>query len=71
MGALILQEADSMWRGRDVLWVPYEVEGHLSPRCGTGKVLVFPRAEQFLTRWTRRLRRPLRPGKLRGVAIAT
>lgn len=71
MAAFILQEADSMWRGRDVLWVPYEVEGHLSPRCGTGKVLVFPRAEQFLARRTWRLRRPAGPGKLRGVAIAT
>lgn len=37
MAALILQEADSMWRWRDVLWVPYEVEGHLSPRCGAGE----------------------------------
>lgn len=71
MAALILQEADSVWRGRDVLWVPCEVEGHLSPRCGAGKVLVFPRAEQLLARWTRRPRRPSGPGKLRGVAIAT
>lgn len=71
MAALILQEADSMWRGRDVLCVPYEVEGHLSPRFGAGKVLVFPRAEQLLARWTRRSRRPSGPGKLRGVAITT
>lgn len=41
------------------------------PAAGLGKVLVFPKAEQLLVRWTRRPRRPSGPGKLRGVAIST
>lgn len=67
MVALILQETDSVWRWREVVLVPYEVEGHPSPRCGAGKVLVFPRAGQLIAHWTRLPRRPAGPGKLIGV----
>lgn len=68
--ALILQETDSVWRWREVVVVPYEVGGHLSPRSGTGKVLVLPRAGQLLAHWTRLPRRPAGPGKLIGVGTA-
>lgn len=50
--ALILQDTDSVWRWREVVFVPYVVEGHLSPCAGVGKVLMSRRAEQLLVHWT-------------------
>lgn len=70
MVALILQETDSVWRWREVVFLPYVVEGHLSPCAGVGKVLMSPRAEQLSVHWTRRPTRPTGSEKLRGVATA-
>lgn len=68
MVALVPQGTDSMWRWREAVWVPCEIEGHPSPRSGAGEVLLFPRAEQLLAHWTRLPRGPAGPGKLLGVA---
>jgi hypothetical protein len=70
MVALILLETDSVWRRREVVFLPYVVEGNLSPCAGVGKVLMSQRAEQLLVPWTRRPRRPTGSEKLRGVATA-
>lgn len=69
MVALILQETDSMWRWREVVFS--HIEGHLSPRAGVGKVLMSLRAEKLLVHWTRRPTRPAGSEKRIGVATAT